>query len=78
MKFDNFEITASPFIHHAYCKCGKSLIQVANGFISKAMYCPKCENVYVLKLIKVPYKKIKEEFIAQCRRKAKKVQTSDS
>jgi len=67
MKCDNFEIAATPFIHHAYCKCGKSLVQVSNGFFSKAMYCPKCENVYTLKLVKVPAKKIGNDFIDQCR-----------
>ena len=35
--------------------------------MSRALYCPKCENVYILKKIKVPVKKITEEFLKQCR-----------
>jgi len=68
MQFDGFEIHASPFFSNAYCReCGENLIEVKNGRLSQAMYCPKCENVYLLKLIKVPQKKITAEFLEQAR-----------
>ena len=67
MIFENFQIAATPFIHHAYCKCGESLIEVSNGLLSKVMYCPKCENVYQLKLIKISDRKLNQDFIDQCR-----------
>jgi len=70
MKFDDFEINAAPFISHAYCKCGNNLKMVSNGWFSKAMFCPKCEKVYQLKLIKVPDKKVNPEFLEQCRKEA--------
>lgn len=71
MIYDNFKISASPFICDAYCKCGNRLIEVSNGMFSTAMYCPKCENVYALKLIQVPKKKVTEEFLEQCRKDKK-------
>jgi len=78
MKFDDFEIHAAPFISNAYCKdCHNSLKQVSNGWFSKAMFCPKCENVYLVKLIKVPQKKIDEDFLKQARIEANKPLNSE-
>ena len=71
MKVSGCEIHAKPFITDAYCKCGESLVQVSNGFFSIAMYCPKCENVYGLKLIKYPAKYISAVYINQCRKEAR-------
>ena len=68
MKFDNFEIYATPHIIEAYCRCGNTLIEVSNGLFSRAMFCSKCENVYQLKLIKVPQKKISSDFLKQARK----------
>lgn len=69
MKFDGFELHATPHIDRAYCKdCGNGLIEVSNGLLSTALYCPDCENVYTLKLIKVPSKKISAEYIKQCKK----------
>jgi len=67
MMFEGFGVSAIPFVHDAYCKCGVKLKEVSNGLLSKAMYCPKCENVYLLKLVKEPKKKISKEFLNQCR-----------
>jgi len=73
MKFDDFEITASPFLTNAYCKtCRNSLVEVSNGWFSSAMFCPKCKLVYVVKLIKVPNKKISKEFLAHAEKEANK------
>ena len=66
MIFDNFKIDALPYIHSAHCKCGGTLKEVSNGFFSRALFCPRCKNVYRLQLRKVPKKKVSEEFIKQC------------
>jgi hypothetical protein len=71
MIYDGFKIAATPFICDAYCKCGSRLIEVTNGLLSTAMYCPKCENVYALKLVKVPSKRVGDGFLQMCRNKVK-------
>ena len=76
MIFDKFKIAATPFIYDAYCKCGNSLIEVSNGWFSISMFCPKCEKVYGLKLVKIPDKKISKEFLEQCRKEVKKKEKS--
>jgi hypothetical protein len=68
MLFDNFEIHAVPHIQKAYCKCGAKLYEVSNGLFSRALYCSSCENVYQVKLVKVPIKRLNQEFIDQCRK----------
>lgn len=72
MKFDKFRITASPFITDAYCACGTELREVPDGRLSSAMFCPKCESVYTLKLIKLPKKQISAEYLKQAREDAKR------
>ncbi len=72
MIFGNFEIHATPHIMQAYCNCGHSLNELSSDFTSSAMFCSKCENVYALKLIKVPAKKLNPKFMEQCRKEAKK------
>ena len=68
MKFGKFRIIALPHIIDAYCKCGKELREVDNGWFSIALYCPKCERVYTIKLIQYPKKKINKRFLEQCRK----------
>ena len=68
MILKNFSISAHPFISDAHCKCGNSLIQVSNGLFSNVMFCKTCENVYELKLIKVPSKKVSQGFLEQARK----------
>lgn len=70
MIFDRFKIRiqTSLNIEDANCKCGTKLVQVSNGFLGSAMYCPTCENVYILKLIKAPAKQVTESFLKQCRK----------
>ena len=67
MKFKNFSISAYTRIVDAHCDCRAELVEVSNGFLSSAMYCPKCENVYILKLVKVPKSKINDAFLKQSR-----------
>jgi hypothetical protein len=69
--FNNFQIGATPYIHHAYCKCGETLREVSNGLLSKAMFCPKCESIYMLTLRKVPSKLITKDFMKQCKEECK-------
>ena len=71
MKYTNFSLVAYPRITDAFCKCGTSLIEVSNGFLSSVMFCPKCESVYELKLVKVPESKVTEEFLVQSRNEIK-------
>lgn len=70
MRFNNFNLNARPFLNNAYCGCGNLLKEVSDGFISSAWFCPKCENVYTLKLIKVPKKKVNDNFLKQARKEA--------
>lgn len=72
MIFDNFSLRAEPFVQDARCKCGNDLKEVSDGFFSAVWYCPKCENIYQLKLIKTPAKKVSERFLKVCRERAKK------
>lgn len=65
---DDIEIICNPVIT-APCKCGRGkLVQVTNGWFHKAFFCPVCENVYQMKLVNVPVKKVAEEFLKQCRK----------
>ena len=78
MQFVNFSLYAEPFINKATCRvCRGKLTQVPNGFISIAMYCPECENVYTLKLVKVPNKKLNQDFIDMCRDEVRKTGESE-
>jgi len=73
MKFGDFEIHASPFLTNAYCKkCRNNLVEVSNGWLSRAMFCPKCKLVYTIKLIKIPDKKVSKEFLEQAEEEASK------
>jgi len=73
MKFDNFRISAYPVLTDAYCKkCDNELVEVSNGFLSSALFCPECELVYTIKLIKVNGKKVSEKYLAQCRKEAER------
>jgi len=67
MIYDGFKIHSTEYIHDAYCECGNSLTEVSNGLLSAALYCPKCENVYLLKKVKLPRNKVTKEFLKECR-----------
>lgn len=68
MKFDGFSIHAQPFIMDAYCKIDRArLVEVSNGFLSSALFCPKCEAVYLLRMVKLHKSKVTPEFLEQCR-----------
>lgn len=81
MKFDSFSIHATLFITDAYCtnrKCRGSLREVSNGWLSRAMFCPKCEAVYMLRLIKVIDHKVSPEFVTQARKESSVSNESES
>lgn len=65
--FDKFKLVATPQIIDAYCECGGTMQEVFNSLLSRAMFCPKCENVYMLKLVRVAKKFISAEFLKQAR-----------
>jgi len=66
--FDRFEIHARPSIERAFCKCGNHCEEVSNGWLSVVLFCPKCESVYALKMVKVPQKQLTAKFLEQCRK----------
>lgn len=72
MKFDKFSLAARPFITDAYCQCGGTLREVMDGLLSIAMFCPKCESVYKLKLVKVAKSRVNPKFIEQAKAEIKK------
>ena len=45
------------------CSCGHSLASVRNGVNSLCFFCVACKSVYVIKLVKVPKRRITKEFI---------------
>ena len=67
MIYAGFEIHSTEHIYDAYCECGASLTEVSNGMLSTALYCEKCENVYVIKKVKLPKNKVTKEYLNQCR-----------
>ena len=71
MKGKNFTISAVPKIIDALCKCGNYTKQVSNGWFGFALFCPKCETVYELKMVKVPQKKVNNDFLIMCRNQTK-------
>ncbi len=73
MKFDNFSVVAIPVLRDASCKnCKTELVEVSNGWFSSAMFCPKCENVYIVKLVKAPDKQVNSAFLENARRESAK------
>ena len=75
MLFSGFKVYAKPFIGDSPCKnrgCNSYLVQVSNGLLSSAMFCKKCKNVYVLKLVKVPDSEVTEEFLIQAEKETDK------
>ena len=76
MKFKNFDLSAEPVIQNAYCKCGHLLTEMPNGWFSSVWYCEKCDNVYKLKLVKVPDKKVSKRFLEQCHKKMRLIEES--
>jgi uncharacterized Zn finger protein (UPF0148 family) len=73
MLYSNFKIVAYPKIIEATCpKCNNTLKEVDNGWFSSALFCPKCESAFVLKLIKLPQDKIDKEWIAQSKEQIKR------
>ena len=69
MVYEGFKIHSYEKIMEAYCsnkRCKKKpeLMEVSNGFISRALFCPDCKSVYVLKLERV--EKVSKEFLDQC------------
>lgn len=72
MKFTGFEIQAEVYITRSFCECGEELKEVSDGWLSSALFCPKCENVYQIKRIKVPKSKITKKYLEQCRKEISK------
>jgi hypothetical protein len=67
MIYNGFKIHSVEHIHDAYCECGHTLTEVSNGLLSSALYCDKCENVYLLKKVKLAKKQLTKDFLKQCR-----------
>lgn len=73
MNFGQFEIHAIPVIERARCRhCRGDCLPVPNGFFEKVLFCPKCDIVYRITMIKVPEDKVPEEYLEQCKRYARK------
>lgn len=64
MKFDNFEIHASPNFLNVRCpKHHNNMVELDNGWFSKCWYCKECKYPYVLELRKML--KVNEENLAK-------------
>ena len=71
MHLDGFNVHATPFLEGSCRECRNNLTEVSNGFLGSALFCPKCEIVYIPKLVKVPESKVGDEFLQQCRGECK-------
>ena len=78
MDYGNFTLTAYPRIVEAMCpKCRHDLKEVSNGWFSSAMFCPKCETAFALKLIKIPDNKVNPKWRDEARQQANKALERD-
>ena len=68
MKFKNLEIKTTFKLGGTCRDCHNDLKEVPNGWLSSALFCPKCEAVYEIKLVKVPKEKVTKEYLEQCRK----------
>ena len=69
MIFKNFKLHAVPTVHDAFCnnpkcKTKPTLVEVSNGFLSIALFCPACKSVYLLELVR--QLKVPKDFLLQC------------
>lgn len=78
MIYDNFTLRAYPRIVESYCtKCHSDLKEVDNGWLSSALFCPKCESVFVLKLVKLPDAKVSPEWRKRAKAQATRALETD-
>ena len=71
MRSHEYRLLAKIVIADVYCKeCHNLLVEVRDGWFESALFCPKCKNVYALKLTKIPNKKISKEFLEQAEKEA--------
>jgi len=69
MNLGDIRILAEPYIARTPCReCHNYLKEVSNGLLDTVLFCPKCEIVYEVKLVKVPDKKISSRFLDHCRK----------
>lgn len=68
MTFDGFKIIADAHIIDATCRqCHHDMSEISNGWFSSALFCPHCDSVYVLKMIRVSDGNVTPEFIKQAK-----------
>lgn len=61
VKYDNFSLITKVV---GVCReCDSNLIE-----IGKTLFCPKCESVYALRLVKIPDKYVTGEWIIQAKK----------
>lgn len=70
MTFADFDVRAVPRILEPLCpmsKCRGDLIEIDNGWFSKAWWCPKCEKAFVLGFVKIknPDRKVIDAQLAE-------------
>ncbi len=77
MIYEGFKIHSVEHIQEAYCqnkrcKTKPEMLEVSNGFLSRALFCPACHSVYILRLELVPkthknYKEFKQQCLDELR-----------
>lgn len=73
MQFDGFEIHSIPYLRtERNCECGGKLHTIHNGLISSCFFCEDCQNVYLIKMVKVAKKKVSREFLKAAREEINK------
>lgn len=69
MEFDDFQIGCSPRISGSCRHCRCDLKNVPNGWFSEALYCYKCDLVYIPKLVALAKDKVNKGEVAKLRKK---------
>ena len=73
MEYDDFKIDAAPILTATCKRCHGKCETINDGFLRKAFYCPHCDHVYTLRLVKLPEKQLDPEYRKILREKYRKV-----
>ncbi len=71
MKYGDVKLHALPHVE-AYCKskeCAIELVEISNGLLARALYCPKCSAVYTIHIKKLRADRVNKEYLKELKEK---------